>query len=334
VRCPPADLSVGALIDFLDAWSVRAENVTFLPEGDGAHHWIVHDRKGRRWVATVDDLGVKPWLGSDGDTTFAGLLAAYRTAALLRHHAGLSFVVAPEPTATGEVAVRLGPQYALSLCAYVDGVPGRWGEAWPDATLCSVGALLAEIHSVTAPGDVAAPPPFVLHDRHVLEAALADVHRPWGTGPFSEDVRRALERHRARVTDWLDTMDRSVPGVERSRPVLTHGEPHPGNFIRPGEGLALVDWDTVALGHPERDLWMLDNGSGSAWATYEALSGRTVDRAVVRLYRLAWVLNDLASYLKLVRGPHDGGADARHAATTVQQLLTEDEPSPYGPTNS
>jgi spectinomycin phosphotransferase len=122
--------------------------------------------------------------------------------------------------------------------------------------------------------------------------------------------------------------------MEPSRPVLTHGEPHPGNFIRAGEGLALVDWDTVALGHPERDLWMLDNGSGSAWATYEELSGRTIDGAVAGLYRLAWILTDLASYLKVVRVPHDHGADAQHAATMVQRLLTEKEPSPYGPTKS
>ena len=41
------------------------------------------------------------------------------------------------------------------------------------------------------------------------------------------------------------------------RLVITHGEPHPGNLIRTGNGLAMVDWDTVALAPRERDLWML-----------------------------------------------------------------------------
>jgi spectinomycin phosphotransferase len=39
--------------------------------------------------------------------------------------------------------------------------------------------------------------------------------------------------------------------------VVTHGEPHPGNILRAAGGLYLIDWDTVGLALPERDLWMV-----------------------------------------------------------------------------
>jgi len=44
----------------------------------------------------------------------------------------------------------------------------------------------------------------------------------------------------------------------RRRVLLTHGEPHRGNLIWTPNGLRLLDWDTVAVGFPERDLWMVN----------------------------------------------------------------------------
>ncbi len=39
------------------------------------------------------------------------------------------------------------------------------------------------------------------------------------------------------------------------RLVITHGEPHAANVMGSPGGLVLVDWDTVLLAPPERDLW-------------------------------------------------------------------------------
>ena len=40
--------------------------------------------------------------------------------------------------------------------------------------------------------------------------------------------------------------------------VVTHGEPHSGNFIASPDGaMHFVDWDTVRLGPRERDLAIL-----------------------------------------------------------------------------
>src|SRR4029077_13351490 len=81
----------------------------------------------------------------------------------------------------------------------------------------------------------------------------------------------------------LDTLGRWIgAGFSAEGLVITHGEPHPGNIIRvapnaDADGLAaaddaaagatggagpasgaimLIDWDTVGLAPPERDLWM------------------------------------------------------------------------------
>ena len=70
--------------------------------------------------------------------------------------------------------------------------------------------------------------------------------------------------------------------------------------MRTDEGHVLVDWDTVALGPRERDLWWLADEPDDL-AAYTALSGHEVDPDAVAFFRLAWDLNDVAQYLSVLR---------------------------------
>ena len=75
--------------------------------------------------------------------------------------------------------------------------------------------------------------------------------------------------------------------------------------MRAGANRFLVDWDTVALAPPERDLWMLADGAGSdAAELYAAATGRELDETALDYFRLMWDLKDLAEYLKVLRSPH------------------------------
>ncbi|MFD0822401.1 phosphotransferase family protein, partial [Micromonospora zhanjiangensis] len=94
--------------------------------------------------------------------------------------------------------------------------------------------------------------------------------------------------------------------------VVTHGEPHPGNLIRHPAGLRLVDWETVRLAPPERDLWLLTHGADDAddlLRRYASATGRPVDPTALAHYRLRWELADIAGYVVELRGPHGTGAD-------------------------
>ena len=95
--------------------------------------------------------------------------------------------------------------------------------------------------------------------------------------------------------------------------VITHGEPHPANFIRADGRLFLVDWDTVAFGPPERDLWMVAADAGVELARYTALTGHQVNPTALRLYRLRWLIDDISIVVGDFRSPHAQTADMAHA---------------------
>jgi spectinomycin phosphotransferase len=196
--------------------------------------------------------------------TFTDLDSALRTAVAL-HEQGLRAVVAPLRTKDGAVLERIGTAHALAVYPYLDGRAGTFGDPVSDGDRADVLDLLAEVHAV-APAHC----PTVRTDhlrvdrREALDEALADLDRPWGSGPYAEPVRAALRRDLAVLRQALAAYDAEAQ-IVRAAPdtpwVVTHGEPHPGNLIRTDAGLRLVDWDTVRAAPPERDLWLLARGS-------------------------------------------------------------------------
>jgi spectinomycin phosphotransferase len=91
--------------------------------------------------------------------------------------------------------------------------------------------------------------------------------------------------------------------------VITHGEPHPGNIMRSGGGLLLIDWDTAGLALPERDLWLAAGGDARAADCYAELTGRRVSGAAMDLYQLRWSLDDIALSVGDFRDPHEQNED-------------------------
>lgn len=315
----------------LDGWGLKLVELRYLPEGGGAYHWAGCTRAGSRWFVTIDDLDTKPWLGGDRDSVFNGLVACYRAAMDLRV-SGSSFVVAPEATSSGAAAERVDERHSVCVFEYVDGEHGQWGQALSPGALNGLVAMLAQLHlSVVTPRGLARRG-LEVPGRHGLEAALTELGHVWDGGPLSELARRELTLHAEVVQDWFTDLDRSatVLAEHAAATVLTHGEPHPGNLIHTRAGMVLVDWDTVALAPPERDLWMIATTGDDALTDYRMLTGITPSDAAISAYRLLWALSDVAAFIIQLRREHRHDADAQKALDAMRRIFDGREPSPYG----
>jgi len=314
------------------AWALEPQRLRYLPVGGGAYHWEVDcPRTGRRFV-TCDDLDTKAWLGfgRERGTVFDGLTSAYRAAMELRS-AGNAFVVSPIPTVSGSPTWRLDDRHSLSVFHFVDGEPGQWGEPVLPSRRQAVLEALVALHGA---------PPTVngLRVRHLevdgredLDDAMRHLDEAWDGGPLSERARLALSRDSDVVVSLLQELDdlSASSGSEDGLLVVTHGEPHPGNVIHSMAGPMIIDWDTVALARPERDLWMLAEIDIDLIVAYEGTTGYAIDRRALRAWRLAWALTDLAAFSALLRGPHDGNTDTERSLVGLQRIIAGSEPRPY-----
>ncbi|MEE6261556.1 aminoglycoside phosphotransferase family protein [Plantactinospora sonchi] len=309
MRDRPAEMAESELVGALSTgWGLDVPEVTYRPVGAGSYHWSVVDDVDRRWFVTVDDLGVE---SARRDAVFVDLTRALDTALALRRDAGLEPVVAPVPTRTGASAYRLGARYAVSVFPLLDGVAGEFGPHRP-ADLPEVLALLGAVHRAT-PVVARTAGRFVpdLPGRQRLTAALDDLDRQWAAGPYAEPTRKLLTVHAGRVAEWLADFDRLAARVAASgvEPVVTHGEPHPGNLLRTADGLRLIDWETVRVAPPERDLWLVTDDP-DLLAEYSRATGHPVDPAGLAFHQLRWRLADVAEYVDELRRPHGESADS------------------------
>jgi spectinomycin phosphotransferase len=322
----PEGLSRGDLVaSLVSGWGLGVRDVGYVPEGAGSYHWRVVDDGGVRYFVTVDDLDAKPWLGTTREVAFGGVGRAFATAAALRDDAHLAFVAAPVPALDQTVVRRLDDRYSVAVFPYLDGRSGRFGVAISPGRVRTVVALLADLHQ--ANGTVRANAP--VHDvqlayRHDLEIALSELRHPWDAGPLSERARRVLSDQADTVTRWLARFDQlAVHAVPSSATeVVTHGEPHPGNFMYPDpHTVVLVDWDTVGLAPPERDLWMICGATGDAAAEYSKRTGHPLVQELLDLYRVRWALDDISIFTRQLRAPHAANHDTHHAYQSLQRTL-------------
>jgi spectinomycin phosphotransferase len=334
MRARPADVSERQLTDALaSAWGLLADRLRYVPEGGGSHHWRAELTDGAGYFLTVDDLTSKPWLGAEPESAFAGLRAAFDTALALGGLARLPFVVPPVPAGDGATVHRLTWRYSLAVFRFVDGRPGSWGDQVGPAERDLLLRLIAELHLATPVASGAVTRGLDLHYREGLESALAELRLPWTAGPYAELARRELAANEAEVRAMLAAYDDYAARLSRGNAnlVLTHGEPHPGNLIRTGGRYALIDWDTVALALPERDLWMLDDGSADGLAAYREATGRAADYTAIAFYRLAWTMTDLAAFTCLLRSEHERDADTERASRSLGLTLRPDSAVQHGP---
>jgi spectinomycin phosphotransferase len=327
VRSLPDDFDPGALVAALaEGWDFDVENAAYAAVGGGSYHWFVTDVTGRRGFVTVDDLDQKPWLGDTRDKVFDGLARAFNTAVALRE-SGLGFVIAPIPTNHAETVRRVGPRYVVALFPFVDGQAGVFGQ-YNETERTAILRMLADLHAATwTVSSVANRMGLDIPGRQSLESALDDVNQPWSAGPLSEGARQALARHASDVAEMLALADRLAADVARSRGnwVVTHGEPHAGNIMRTRSGYVLIDWDTVALGPPERDLWMLAGDDAVEMTIDSSATGHQLDPAALHYFRLRWDLADIASFIDLLRSPHPHNEDSVRAFDNLRSgLLTRD----------
>jgi len=265
-----------------ERWGLAPGRLRHLPVGFGDHHWELTGAAGGRWFITVAELA-GGWRGTSPAAGYADLRASMETVIALRR-AGLEFAVAPVPAAGGQALAPLGDGNAVTVFPYIDGAPGDFGDGLPERDRLVLIGILARLHGATPLARRTAlarsPTPA---SRPALEAALGELNQPWGGGSYSEPARQLLARHATRLGRALARLDELVRACSGGQAVITHGEPHPGNIMRSGGGLLLIDWDTAGLALPERDLWLAAGDDARAAGRYAELTGRRVSGAAMDL---------------------------------------------------
>lgn len=165
--------------------------------------------------------------------------------------------------------------------------------------------MLTALHNAEEPSHAAPVEDFSIRGRPSFCACLAE--KGDADGPYAARFGDLVRTYRQPIEAALHRHDALAAGVAATKPdgwVITHGEPKPNNTMVTATGPVLVDWDTVALAPPARDLWMT-----KLVDDYTESTGRTVPAEEMEYYRLHWDLKDLCTYAAWFARPHRRTAD-------------------------
>lgn len=329
MKSPPQHLQSSTIISSLaEGWSIHAADLDYMAVGFGSHHWSVVTVDGEQWYVTVDDLQASH-LADREDEAFASLDTAFRTAAALRDVGRLRFVVGPVADQKGRVLRRLGRRYAISVFPFLEVETVESGEYSSDVDRFEAMELVGRIHTSTGsvPLDSLRRETLAVQDRDQLVNSLHVLDEVWTGGPYAETARKLLRAHARQVQAALRRFDTLAALVMRDRSdwVITHGEPHAANVIRTRAGdMVMVDWDTVALGPRERDLWMLIGDASSDWTPYSNVTGITsISEDAIDAYRLHWSLSEIAVFTGWCRAEHERTGDMDTAWAKLEQYVKD-----------
>ncbi|KUG59277.1 hypothetical protein AVL62_06240 [Serinicoccus chungangensis] len=287
VHEPPRSVTADQVLSQVRSlWDSRVVGVQHLAVGFGAWHWRAdvpggdgHPQPG--YFVSLDP----PWWHSA-----ATLEATYAAAASLGET--LAFVHPCVRTSTGRFTSRAGDG-SLSLTSWVPG--HRPGSLGPEAV-----RALADLHASRPPEGILTWEPSVGPD--LVDHLSEWTRSAWTDGPLGEAARDAVRAGAADVRRGLADYLRLVERLDPHTYVPTHGEPGVHNLWRADDGrLLLLDWETLRLAPPERDVV-----AGYASAIPH-------DPALLHLFRLEWQLGEVGSYSAWLRGPHDDDEDTRTA---------------------
>jgi aminoglycoside phosphotransferase (APT) family kinase protein len=319
----PADLADSRVAEVVQsAWQLVVESIEYVPVGFGSHHWNITAAHGR-WFVTVDSIALESEGPDKGHHGVQRLRAALSTARLLRDF-GLAFVLAPIPNSEGELLIPIGDRYVVAVYPFIEGKAFDWGPFPDRASSMAVLERLVTLHTAPPAARLfALADDFQIPCRIQLTAALRDTPRQSDSGVYAEATRRLLLQNERAITGRLARYEAIVSDVKArlDRSVITHGEPHRANTIVTSEGVVLVDWDTLLIAPPERDLWWLGCEDVEILAAYEEQTAFEVDLAALDLYRLRWDLTDLALFTDQLLRPHNDDQDSRTAWEALSNCL-------------
>ena len=285
MREPPRHLDSDELLTVVRReWDHDVTRVEHLPLGFGAHHWTAYDADEPLLFVTFDQTGPKR-TADDLEAAYAGAVAL-----LL---AGLEFVLAPLPSTSGSPIVRFGDG-ALSCTMWRH---GRSGGALDVAWTTRV---LERLHAASPPAGIPTWKP-------VVPAGFADgmelrLQQPWGPGPYADLAHKAVGEHLAELVGWTARYHELARRAHECDWVVTHGEPHSDNQLATDRSRYLVDWESLKLAPPERDLQvLLDAGEARVDA----------DPDMLALFDLEWRLREIDEYASWFEAEHADTADDR-----------------------
>lgn len=228
------------------------------------------------------------------------------------HDQGMKQVIAPLPTSAGQLWADFD-SYKMIVSPFVAGYHGFEVDLQAHHWI-ALGQALRFLHGMKLPLDLWNALPredFSPYWREAVRGFQRLVETTFYHDPISHELAGLLKDQQGVVTQLVDRAEALADAlhVQRLPLVPCHADIHVGNvLIDHADKLYVVDWDTLLLAPPERDLMFVGGGLGGGRFNpeeenrlfYEGYGHLQPDLTVIHYYRCERIIQDIAAYCEQI----------------------------------
>jgi spectinomycin phosphotransferase len=253
----------------------------------------------------------------------------------LLNDSGIEYAAAPLPNHAGKLWTPL-TDFSVVLYPFIEGRNGfetpLSAQQWT-----ALGRILRQMHSAELPSAALETIPreqFSPSWRQQVQAWQSFVERQTLGDSVAADFAAFMRNKRRDITALCESAD-TLAAVVRTRrlpAVICHGDLHVGNvLVTPSGSVYVVDWDTLVLAPPERDLMFAGMGLGSnrlyspdeqAACFYNGYGAYPVDTAAIAYYRCERIVQDAAAYCTQILLTEGDDPDRREGLSHFRQQFS------------
>jgi spectinomycin phosphotransferase len=238
------------------------------------------------------------------------------------HALGITEVMAPLATTTGELCVNLR-DYKLMLYPFVEGFSGYDCDL-SDAQWRALGKAIRAVHDSHLPDELLRRIPHEAYSplaRNTVKAFMTYPDTRVKHDVAAVRLVEIMEERRVVIQHVVSRAEQLAASlVQQPRMnVLCHTDIHAGNVhLCANESLYIVDWDNPLLAPRERDLMYI--GAWGAWSEprnvqlfYEGYGATQLNQTALAYYRYEHFIQDLYEWCKMLFLTPEGCEDREQA---------------------
>lgn len=304
----PPHLSTERLVACLEwEYGLTVTSITFLP-----------------WGADVDTAVYRIETGDDAQL-FLKLRRSFEPASVIVPHLlagqGAQNIIAPLTTRAGELFVEF-EGFTVLLAPFVEGVSG-WDTHLTPEQWRALGLGLKALHTIEVPESLRAIVPRESFDataRLFVQQLLEESVACRGGDVIAAELVRIVQEKRDVIALLLWQAQELSARLLLQPPAycLCHGDIHAGNVLLCEGKLLIVDWDTLILAPPERDLMFIGGGVGGCWNQpqevqwfEEGYGAYESNPIVLAYYRCERIIQDIAEFAQALLVDEHSEAERR-----------------------
>jgi len=224
---------------------------------------------------------------------------------------GLTNVINPIKTIDNKLFHKILFSY-ITLFPYINGQSG-WNSSFTKDQFYKFGQFMHGLHSIEITNEYKLLLPIATYNKKCIKIVknyLKSIKNKVHDNPIIIEFLGILRNNESTIIKMINFLENIIKKniTEDKNLCLCHGDIHAGNILIDKDKFYVVDWDTITMAPPEKDLMFIGGNIGNRWNKKEEIDSfyrgygkeLKIDKDLIKYYRCERIIEDIYAFYQQI----------------------------------